>query len=140
MGLVGRIHHAMADGVSAIHLASGLLFDDLEDSPAPRPKPHGDSPGPAPSSRRGALLRELRPGRDTMLDQHIGPGREVAWTTFPLERLKRIEHSSAESVTVNDVVLAVVAGGLRRWLPEVGGVAEDLRVQCPVCSATGTPS
>jgi hypothetical protein len=57
----------------------------------------------------------------------------VAWTSFPLERLKRIERSSAERVTVNDVVLAVVAGGLRRWLPEVGGVAQDLRVQCPVC-------
>ncbi len=24
-------------------------------------------------------------------------------------------------------------GALRRWLPEAGGVAEDLRVQCPVC-------
>ena len=34
---------------------------------------------------------------------------------------------------VNDVVRAVVAGALRRWLPEAGGVAQDLRVQCPVC-------
>ena len=34
---------------------------------------------------------------------------------------------------MNDVVLAVVAGALRRWLPEAGGIAQDLRVQCPVC-------
>ena len=27
----------------------------------------------------------------------------------------------------------MVAGGLRHWLPEVGGIAEDLRIQCPVC-------
>src|SRR6478736_5705596 len=58
-----------------------------------------------------ALRRELRRGRDTRLDQHIGPAREVAWTSFPLERLKRIGHGAAERVTVNDVVLAVVAGG-----------------------------
>jgi diacylglycerol O-acyltransferase / wax synthase len=79
-----------------------------------------------------ALWRELRPGRDTKLDQHIGPAREVAWTSFPLERLKRIEHGAPERVTVNDVVLAVVAGALRRWLPRAGGIAKDLRVQCPV--------
>ena len=36
-------------------------------------------------------------------------------------------------MTVNDVVLAVVAGALRRWLPQVGGIADDVRVQCPVC-------
>jgi NRPS condensation-like uncharacterized protein len=67
------------------------------------------------------------------LDLHLGPAREVAWSSFPLERLKRIGHNAPESATVNDVVLAVVAGALRRWLPEAGGVAEDLRVQCPVC-------
>jgi diacylglycerol O-acyltransferase len=75
----------------------------------------------------------LRPGRDTKLDQHIGPAREVAWSSFPLERLKRIEHGAPEHVTVNDVVLAVIAGALRRWLPQAGGIADDLRVQCPVC-------
>jgi diacylglycerol O-acyltransferase / wax synthase len=149
VALVGRIHHAMADGVSAIRLLAGLLWD-ADGEPAPRPtqpqaqvpaKPDGSS-GPAAAEARearilvrlpAALWRELRPSRDTKLDQHIGPAREVAWSSFPLERLKRIEHGAAERVTVNDVVLAVVAGALRRWLPQAGGVAEDLRVQCPVC-------
>jgi diacylglycerol O-acyltransferase / wax synthase len=149
VGLVGRIHHAMADGISAIRLAAGLLWD--LDEPAPEPvagsgpakeaKPSAAAPKPsAPEADEArilvrlpaALWRELRPGRDTTLDQHIGPGREVAWTTFPLERLKRIGHGCAEGVTVNDVVLAVVAGALRRWLPTAGGIAQDLRVQCPV--------
>jgi diacylglycerol O-acyltransferase len=135
--LVGRIHHAMADGISAIHLVSGLLWDEHSVAPAPAPRPV------APTEKNGdrgilprlpaALRRELRRGRDTKLDQHIGPGREVAWTSFPLERLKRIEKGAAERVTVNDVVLAAVAGALRRWLPQVGGIAKDLRVQCPVC-------
>lgn len=57
----------------------------------------------------------------------------MAWTTFPLERLKRIEHSAGEGVTVNDVVLAVVAGGLRRWIEDGNHPAHNLRVQVPVC-------
>jgi diacylglycerol O-acyltransferase len=139
VALVGRIHHAMADGVSAIRLIAGLLWDE-DDQPSPA-SPARPAPTPATEAREArvvvglpaALRRELRPGRDTKLDQHIGPAREVAWTSFPLERLKRIEHGAAERVTVNDVVLAVVAGGLRRWLPQVGGIDDDLRVQCPVC-------
>ena len=144
--IVGRIHHAMADGVSAIKLVAGLLWD----GDTGVPNPHAAAPKAAPGKASApagpaagateerilirlpsALWRELRPGRDSALDQHIGPGREVAWSTFPLERLKRIGH--AEGATVNDVVLAVVAGGLRRWLPLAGGIARDLRVQCPVC-------
>ena len=150
VALVGRIHHAMADGVSAIRLIAGLLWDPEGEAASP---PAARSPATAPSSEAprkqpdahdarearimvrlpAALRRELRRGRDTKLDQHIGPAREVAWTSFPLERLKRIEHGAPEHVTVNDVVLAVVAGGLRRWLPQVGGIADDLKVQCPVC-------
>jgi WS/DGAT/MGAT family acyltransferase len=149
VALVARIHHSMADGVSAIHLLAGILWNE-NGEPSPRPalsskpapgKTDGASRSPPAEPREArilirlpaALWRELRPGRDTKLDQHIGPAREVAWSSFPLDRLKRIEHGAAERVTVNDVVLAVVAGGLRRWLPQAGGIADDLRVQCPVC-------
>ncbi len=146
--IVGRIHHAMADGVSAIKLAAGLLWDLPGETPKPPaaapPGPEKASPPPANPAAGAAeerilvrlpsaLWRELRPGHDTTLDQHIGPAREVAWSSFPLERLKRIGHRAPEGATVNDVVLAVVAGALRRWLPEAGGIVQDLRVQCPVC-------
>jgi WS/DGAT/MGAT family acyltransferase len=145
LALVGRIHHAMADGVSAIRLLSGLLWD--EGGAPPRGSAHAAARAPSEAGGHSqptgearilirlpaAFWRELRPGRDTKLDQHIGPAREVAWSSFPLERLKRIERGATERVTVNDVVLAVVAGALRHWLPKAGGIAEDLRVQCPVC-------
>lgn len=156
--LVGRIHHAMADGLSAIALCEGLLWDEDDGTARPVTEPaSGTAPErPAPAAREaastsrsaagsearearilvrlpGALWRELRPGADCELDQHIGPGREVSWTSFPLERLKRVGHSAGEGVTVNDVVLAVVAGGLRRWLKGGTGPAHDLRVQVPVC-------
>jgi diacylglycerol O-acyltransferase len=148
VAIAGRIHHAMADGVSAIKLVAGLLWDRDGDAPrtgaaVPQPgaakaAPSAVKPAAGAAEERilvrlpSALWRELRPGRDTTLDRHIGPAREVAWSTFPLERLKRIGHNAPEGATVNDVVLAVVAGALRRWLPEAGGIAEDLRVQCPV--------
>ena len=147
--IVGRIHHAMADGVSAIKLTAGLLWDSHVETPNPhaaapaagtaKEAPAKPTPAAGAAEERilvrlpSALWRELRPGRDTTLDQHIGPAREVAWSSFPLERLKRIGHNAPEGATVNDVVLAVVAGALRRWLPEAGGIAQDLRVQCPVC-------
>jgi WS/DGAT/MGAT family acyltransferase len=148
--LIGRIHHAMVDGVGAIKLAAGLLWDAESDASAPQPaKKSAEAPSaPGPSTTRvpsqearearimvrlpAALWRELRPGADSVLDQHIGPAREVAWTTFPLERLKRIEHGAGEGVTINDVVLAVVAGGLRVWMREAEGAPRNLRVQCPV--------
>ncbi|HKG35713.1 MAG TPA: wax ester/triacylglycerol synthase domain-containing protein, partial [Solirubrobacterales bacterium] len=151
--LVGRIHHAMADGISAIRLVAGLLWDlDQDGSVAEQPtvraepkaeaKPKAETK-PAASSPTGAdarearilvrlpaaLWRELRPGANTELDCHIGPKREVAWTSFPLERMKRIGRGCAEGVTVNDVVLGIVAGALRRWLD---GEASSLRVQVPV--------
>ena len=151
--LVGRIHHAMADGVSAIRLAAGLLWDLEAESPSSQPAAHSPGPGPTAGSSAaarprpdasearearilvrlpGALWRELRPGADSDLDRHIGPAREVAWTSFPLERVKRIGHRARDGATVNDVVLAVVAGGLRRWLRSGDGSPHDLRVQCPV--------
>jgi diacylglycerol O-acyltransferase len=170
-GLVGRIHHAMADGVSAIQIAAGLLWDQGPTAAgrgmAPQRPPGGGTASPsggatsgrpvsgAPGSAGrfeaerpggplhkerpllvrlpGALRRELRPGADTPLDEHIGSAREIAWTVFPLERLKGIGHATGEGITVNDVVLAAVAGGLRRWLEGHGSPPASLRVQIPVC-------
>jgi diacylglycerol O-acyltransferase len=152
VGVIGRIHHAMADGVSAIALSAGILWDpesepqttpvakaEKRSEPAAKSAPAASKQADGGEARilvrlPSALWRELRPGTDTGLDQHIGPKREVAWTSFPLERLKRIEHGcGTEGVTVNDVVLAVVAGGLRRWMEDADGGPRKLRVQCPVC-------
>lgn len=139
--LIGRIHHAMADGVSAIRVAGELLWDPVSDQPAqpgpaPSVKPIGEAKSaaerPSPKLREigGALKRELRPGAHTALDRHIGPDREVAWSAYPLSRLKAIGKDAGDGVTVNDVVLATVAGGLRRWMKSTG--RGHVRVQIPV--------
>jgi diacylglycerol O-acyltransferase / wax synthase len=155
-GIVGRIHHALADGVTAIRIAAGLLWDLSEADGAggnSERTPKAEAPGAEqataaaehaqlpPEHRErpvlvrlpGALRRELRPGADTPLDQHIGSEREIAWTVVPLARLKRIGRAAGEGFTVNDVVLAVVAGGLRQWLEGAGTRPASLRAQVPVC-------
>jgi diacylglycerol O-acyltransferase len=144
----------MADGVSAIRLAAGLLWDPEPEAAAPERPSGGSSAGAGAASTAtspraaaakeqaeearifvrlpAALWRELRPGADTSLDAHIGSEREVAWTSLPLERLKRVEHGAGDGITVNDVVLATVGGGLRRWLDGGDGSERSLRVQVPV--------
>jgi WS/DGAT/MGAT family acyltransferase len=139
--LVGRIHHAMADGVTAIAMVGRLLWDPAPKAAAAAPAATkgvtGGEPGESaavPVRLRqigGTLVRELRPGADTALDRHIGPEREVAWRRFGLGRLKAIGRGAGEGVTVNDVVLATVAGGLRAWFD--AGAPGRVRVQVPVC-------
>jgi WS/DGAT/MGAT family acyltransferase len=170
--LVIRVHHCLADGVTALRMLSQLLWDDgsggepgSTESWTPRPMPAGarllasgvasrlrgagravaTGARSAASPRRwrqagrelvalpGTLRRELWPlGADTAFDRRIGGDREVAFTACGLEDLKRIEHSFGTGVTVNDVVLAVVAGAIRGWLGTHHEPADVMRVQVPV--------
>lgn len=66
------------------------------------------------------------------LNVPIGPHRRVTWTSASLDEFKRIK--DVFGTTVNDVVLAIAAGSVRKWL--VGrGVETDgleLRAMVPV--------
>lgn len=81
----------------------------------------------------GALVRELQPaaGRSP-LDAPISHRRAVAFASAPLAELRAIEKAHGEGVTVNDVVLAVVGGALRRWLEHRHGPLPQMRVRVPV--------
>jgi len=171
-GLVIRIHHCMADGITALRMLSQLLWDDETGTdPGPvtsweaQPEPGTprllaagvgsrmrDLGGAVAGGARGAvspkrwrdagrgvvalpatLRRELWPmGADTAFDRRIGGDRELAFTSCSLADLKRIEHAAGEHVTVNDVVLAIVAGAIRRWLSTHDERMEAMRVQIPV--------
>jgi diacylglycerol O-acyltransferase / wax synthase len=83
--------------------------------------------------RRAAVRRQLAPeGRPSAFARGAGPRRAVAFCSFSLDEIKAVGHSAPERATVNDVVLAAVGGGLRRWFAHLGAEPHDLRVKVPV--------
>ena len=60
----------------------------------------------------------LNPAPDVPLNVPIGPHRRVRWVQSRLADFKEVKNGLGG--TVNDAVLAVVAGALRRWLQDRG--------------------
>jgi len=72
----------------------------------------------------------LNPAPSTPLNVPIGPHRRLAFVRNDLADFKRVK--DALGGTVNDVVLAVVAGGLRTWLRSRGVRTEGLELRALV--------
>ena len=67
----------------------------------------------------------------TPFNHSIGPHRSVAFARVPLDETKAVKE--ALGVKVNDVVLALCSGTLRRYLELHGGIPEEpLVAVCPV--------
>jgi diacylglycerol O-acyltransferase len=85
----------------------------------------------------GEVVRAgLSPAPDTPLNVPIGPHRRLVFVRCELADFKLVK--DAFGGTVNDVVLAVVAGALRRWLRARGVRTEglELRALVPVSIRT----
>lgn len=137
--LVIRVHHCIADGIA---LASVLLA--LTDSPPDSPDAPAAGAPPAAgrfrlggavwagarSALRGLQLVLLPPEPRTSLTGRPGVAKRAAWTPgLPLADVRAV--AAAAGGSVNDVLLAVTAGALRRYLlPD--GPPPDLRVFVPV--------
>ncbi len=69
---------------------------------------------------------------DVPLNQPIGPHRRITWTSASLDEFKRIK--DVFGTTVNDVVLAIAAGSIRKWLLKRGVETDglELRAMVPV--------
>jgi WS/DGAT/MGAT family acyltransferase len=131
-----KFHHALADGLRALTLAAAIL--DPVDLPEPRPRPAEPARGLLPDVRRlpgmlrGALSdvgRALDIGasvaRSTLVTRPTPAltaaptgTRRTAGVVLDLDDVHLIR--KAVGGTVNDVLIAVVAGALRRWLEERG--------------------
>lgn len=135
-----KLHHALADGMRAVAIGAGI-FDQIADARAagtrrarPAP-PRSWLPGPwqvadRARDRIGELGRALGIGasvvRASRLDLRATTAlvagssgtRRLATEVLALEDVRRVrkEHGG----TVNDVLLATVAGALRRWMLERG--------------------
>jgi WS/DGAT/MGAT family acyltransferase len=79
----------------------------------------------------------LWPAPDSPFNRPIGPRRRFAWTAVDLGEVKEVKNRLGG--TVNDVVLATVAGAVRRFLRrrDPDGRPADLRALVPVNTRTG---
>ncbi|MFI7498524.1 wax ester/triacylglycerol synthase family O-acyltransferase [Streptomyces sp. NPDC049687] len=138
-----KFHHALADGLRALTLAAAVL--DPMDMPAPRPRPAEPPRGLVPDVRklpgllRGAVSdvgRALDIGASvavSTLGVRSTPAlaaeptgtRRTAGVVLDLDDVHRVR--KVVGGTVNDVLIAVVAGALRRWLDERGDGSEGVR-------------
>jgi diacylglycerol O-acyltransferase len=76
-------------------------------------------------------LSLVRPGPQLFFNRMIGGHRRVHHVSVPLAGAKAVKDLFV--CTVNDVILAVVAEAVHRWLAERGETApESMRVFCPV--------
>jgi diacylglycerol O-acyltransferase / wax synthase len=141
--LVWRIHHALADGMTAMRMVRELLLDERAvEQPARRAGHAEPRPGLRHSLASAARSAAGVPGTfrqelgaravRSPLDRAVSPRREVAFVDAPLDEVRRIGHSLPERATVNDVALCAVSAGLRAWLDELGAPAAGLRAKVPV--------
>jgi diacylglycerol O-acyltransferase / wax synthase len=145
--IVNKIHHCMIDGVSGAQLLEALT--DPASPPAPDAGPpaaarsHG-SGGARPWSARAAIEAmstlarwTLEPSSPLPFNAPISAQRRLRWTSLSLERLLAVR--GAVGCKVNDVILSVITGGLRRWLAAHGVATDRLCVRAMVPVSMRTP-
>ncbi|RNB42972.1 hypothetical protein EDM22_19205, partial [Agromyces tardus] len=137
VGVVLRIHHAMADGIAAVRLVEVLLQSGADAAAATDAAMPAESPGSAPASpdasvgapappaapprrRLRARLRTLASGWErtvavfrrevphTVLLGPIGPRRGVAFVDAPLDALAA--GAATAGATINDALLSAAVG------------------------------
>src|SRR6266849_6103571 len=99
-----KIHHSAIDGASGAELLTILLdlAPDGREVPPRRPFAPARPPGPVTLA--------------APFNRPITPHRRLALRSVDLDSVKTVK--SAFGVSVNDVVMAMCAGALRRWLAD----------------------
>jgi diacylglycerol O-acyltransferase / wax synthase len=129
-----RMHHAMVDGIAGMRFVETILLDPGDAPLHDAGTRDADAATVAETWERiaGALRRELgHPATASPFDRPITAARELAFARVPLSGMRRIGRSRPAPATVNDVLLAIVAGGLHAWLGRRGDAAH-LRAPVPV--------
>jgi hypothetical protein len=133
-GIVVRFHHALSDGVGAVGLVDGLLGQGRVVPPASRGEART-----APRNRLRSLLTGIgrvtsmfrRAVPPTVLLGPIGARRGAAFVDVELDAVSR--GASAAGGTVNDALLAAVAGAVEAALVAAGEpVPASLPTSVPV--------
>ncbi len=158
-----KVHHALVDGYTGIALLSRSLSQTADERDTPmfftRKPPTREKVAASPAPTMEALLGMARAQIGTtrnitraltttlrrkdssliapmqaprsILNQKISRNRRFATQQFSVERLKKA--AKAHGGTLNDVVLALCAGALRRLLSELGELPDKpLTTMLPV--------
>jgi diacylglycerol O-acyltransferase / wax synthase len=134
--LIWTIHHALADGSTVMRLGREALWTVSESvsSPVRRPRTHAEAQAGA-HRRAEELLTLAREAphlwHGSVFAGRIDSHRAVAFASADLGRLRQAA-AKACGATVNDAVLTVVGGGLRRWLEAHHDRLSAIRVKVPV--------
>jgi diacylglycerol O-acyltransferase / wax synthase len=168
VGVVGKAHHCMVDGIAAVELGS-LILDPTPDTPPTLPD--GWVPAPPPSRSElladavrdrvadgiglatlplrlltnpakaadfaegavrsvRALVHAFEPAPPSVINEPISPRRHLAHTRRSLNDLGQIKKRFG--TTLNDVLLAVSSGAMRRYLERRSENAVALKTMVPV--------
>lgn len=77
-----------------------------------------------------ALAHSLRPAPQSSLNMPLSPLRRLGWAQRPLDDLRKVKR--CHGTTVNDVLLAAVAGGVRKLMTRLGEEPVSLKAMVPV--------
>jgi diacylglycerol O-acyltransferase / wax synthase len=173
LGVVGKVHHCMVDGIAAVELASLMLdttpqpasaeVDEWRAADAPtglgllaggildrvregahlarvplelalRPRQALELLGTGVSALRAAR-HSFAPAPESALNEPISPRRHVAAARRPFDEVRRVKQRHHASV--NDVVLAAAAGGVRQVMLGRGVTPTPLKTMVPVSVRDG---
>jgi diacylglycerol O-acyltransferase len=130
--VIWRLHHALADGTTMMRWARALLWDEPEESAAATRSSHAADEARRRHHLAAFVGREFaRSHGRSPFDGTIGSEREIGVATLPLGALKNAAHRVADA-TLNDALLSVLAGAVRRYIQEHHGSLTDIRVRVPV--------
>jgi WS/DGAT/MGAT family acyltransferase len=97
---------------------------DLARMALPRPARQRETDG-------GMVAGPTLQAPQTPFNRPVTPHRRIAWTVFDLERIKAVKR--ARGTTVNDVIMAITAGAVRRHLVEAGALPDrPLQAMVPI--------
>jgi WS/DGAT/MGAT family acyltransferase len=140
--LVWSIHHSLADGAMTMRLAEEILWDGGDGADAGSVVPAASGPVDdlwealelrRPGRLPATLRRELARARErSPFEGSVSALRAVSFTSIALGNVRRSARRLVPEATVNDVVLALVGGGLQRWAESRGDQLGSLRVRIPV--------
>lgn len=135
--LVTRIHHAISDGRGLVEAIlqcdeTGQTIPDPPLPPAPMPSPgRRIKEGLAGFTTLCRLAFRRSDPRSCIKRSDAVSGVSVAWLpeAWPVSDVKAIA-TACGGGTVNDVVLTVVSGALRRYMQAKSDPVDKLRVRC----------